>query len=212
PVGAEFKKYTQSNGSVRFEDLPLDPGDKVAVRVKATGFLDTYEYNFTVGSEDNEFRVAEEKLVEDIDTFLIGYDLLPGRSFISGGVYWKNKDGVEEGVGCATVEPELTSVGDPGDLIYFDWNNVFKKRLPDTSRDYTAPGNSPEAYGTKPLSLYIDVNAQAGDYTMTTVTKYGLGKINTQKIPNLCANCFAIARIVFDTGDYSSNPTPNDCE
>ncbi|MCB9477465.1 MAG: hypothetical protein H6685_11395 [Deltaproteobacteria bacterium] len=212
PFVPEIKTFTDTSGGVRFDDLPFEGGDRVGVRVKGDGYVDTYEYHFVVGSTNQQFRVAEETLVKNVDLYLGDYDIEAGRGIISGGVYWRNEDGVEEAVGCAVVDINIVGEGSSGDLFYFNWIDELELRLPVTNRTTTTPGYTPPLYGSKPLSLFIDINADPGPHTVGVTMNYGIGETVTLKLPYVCEDCFVISRVVTDTDDFAENPTPEGCE
>lgn len=183
-----------SGGEVTLQ-VPEDyEGDLVGVKCTKSGYKDTYQYDFEIGSTNEEFLIVAEATATLVSG-LLGITLDPEMGFAAGAIYWGNPDN-ENPVGCA----EATTDPVPVDGIYY-FNN---SDLPTANREITTPGDPQNGQGVNPVNGYwIGMNFPTGDADITATSGDAEA---TAYLPKIYPDSVCISNVYFSFGDYDANP------
>lgn len=194
----DIDAVSKSDGSIAFTGLPA--GKVAFLSVGKEGMtIDTYQFNIASDAQDESLWVVAKSTAQIVPT-LAGFTGEPAKASVSGAVYWVNKAGEEEPVGCATITFE--GEGEATDFRYFGDNN-----LPTTleMRDSTNLLNGRFFIGNAPTGVQ-KVSVQVGGKTMGSTTLVLFARQDSSDgEDNIC-----ISNIYIDGA--SKNPTPADCE
>lgn len=198
PVDPPIKVTSPANGKV-VVTIPEELGDYVGIKTSKSGYKDTYQYNFKVGSKDEDFLIVSEATVSLVAA-LLEVELDPTKGHAAGGVYWGDPTD-ENPIGCAEV---TTDPPNPGNIHYMGLDD-----LPTLDRDIDEPGNPKDGEGTNPKNgHFVSVNMEPGEIKITANAD---GAEESVTLPALFADSICIVNVYYSKDKYDSNPTGDWC-
>jgi len=203
-----FEQTSPADGKVVFTGL--SDYDLVGVKVSKSSFKNTYQYDFNVGAQDEEFLIVSDSTAS-IVALVLQVDLDPTKGFAAGGIYWGDPTD-ENPVGCAIVQTDpMPNSG----IFYFGNDN-----LPTQDRNVVNPLAPANGTGVNPANGYwVGMNMETGKVDVTAATAWEdqdgtlvpAGTFETTTIPAVFPDSVCIANVYFSKDKYDANPSETWC-
>jgi len=199
PVDPPIQVTSPSDGQVTVT-IPEELGDQVGIKTSKENYHNTYQYNFDVGSTNEDFLIVS-RVTSGLIAQLLDTPLEADKSHAAGGVYWGDPTD-ENPIGCAEI---TTDPPNPGNIHYMGSDD-----LPAKDRDITTPGDPQSGEGTNPsFGHFVSVNMDVG--TPVTITANADGVEEEVLLPALFADSICIVNVYYSKDDYDSDPTGDWC-
>jgi hypothetical protein len=184
--GTNVKATSDADGVVEFKDIA--PG-KVGFLATKENHKSTYQYNLAADAVEETLWIVPNT-VYTMALGLAGLTVEEGMSTVAGGIYWVDKDGVEQPVGCA----EITTDPATDDIRYMDGVSGLPTTL--EKQPKASPANG----------YFLATNLPAGQPKV-------VASVNGTEVGS--TTIFAVADSICIANIYVSgdkNPMPSDCQ
>ena len=180
--------FSTISGAEGLFEIELPGGGPVSAKVSKTGFSDTYQFDAELTDKGIELWIIQKTLIEGAVTGT-GLQVVAGNGIVISSVRFKNDQGEDEQVGCATVESVPAA-----DIRYFDPATYFPTTLENASATSTQN------------SEFIGVNVPPGKVTFKAIVS---GGVVGQADIIVFADGVTFGTEIWTDGN--TNPTPAGC-